>query len=573
MRKLQHNAQHGLFSVLLSNAPAGVLASLVLGSIAGLAYSCVIPLVLQSLQQPGRGSSASSTFVLHFGGRELPAPAIFLSLCLFVLVTRVASVTLLAHVTTDAMVDLRKRLYRRITQAPIQVLEQIGSARLLSALTTDVPKVVEGAALLPGIFISAATVVGLLGYLIYLDWNIFVFVMGAIVVGIVTYRIPFFFGERCYLRARERFDHLQEGMRGLIFGAKELKLDRMKREDFLAGELHLHENLYAGMQKRGDTLMIFATGYGDLICFFVIGIVTYGLASRFGLGTQATVGVVMALLYISSPLGVILNSIAPVMKGAIALRRIASLLDSLPIERSWQQQGRIDCQQLTLRGVSYRYPPPPKEERGFQVGPVDLDIRRGEVTFIVGGNGSGKSTLGKLLSLHYLPNAGQICFDGTAVTDLNREQCRQSIGAVYSDFHLFSRLFLDGERLAGAQQAIQRYLVELALHDKVQIDGGKFSTLALSDGQRRRLALLVTLLEERSIYVFDEWTADQDPRSREAFYTRILPQLKLMQKIVIVISHDDRYFPKADRVLRMHDGQLVGQSVTCAALPASAGLE
>jgi len=503
MSSAKHNPQRSLFSVLVTNAPNRVFVSLVLGTIAGLAYSLIIPLILLSLQpSPQRLLTPQDSAPVHFAGYEVLTPRFalaFLGVCLFVLATRVTSEALLVRVTTDAMVELRKSLYRRIAEAPIQALERVGASRLLSALTTDVPKVVAGAALLPSIFISVATVVGLLGYLIYLNRDIFVFVMAAIAVGILSYRIPFFLGDRWYAKARARFDHLQEGMRGLILGAKELKLDRGKRESFLAHELFGHESLYAHAQKRGDTLMTFAVGYGDLISFFVIGLVTYALANHYGLRTEHTVGVVMALLYISSPLGVILNAIAPAMNGAVSLRRVTVLLDELPVERSWQQAGRVDCQELTLRGVVYSHPAPRHEQRGFQVGPVDLVLRRGEVAFIVGGNGSGKSTLGKLISLHYLPDSGVICFDGKPVTDHNREQCRQSVGAIYSDFHLFERLFLDQQRLAAAQPVIERYLAELALDDKVAIEAGRFSTLALSDGQRRRLALLVTLLDERSI--------------------------------------------------------------------------
>jgi len=557
---------HSLFAILANNAPNRVFISLVFGIFAGLAYSMIIPLILLSLQPPAHrlldSVNPDAIYVFSFQINTPVFALAFLGICLFVLITRVASETLLVRVATDAMVDLRKQLYLRIANAPIQTLEHIGPSRLLSALTTDVPKVVNGASLLPAILISSATVMGLLGYLVYLNKNIFIFILGAIVIGIITYRIPFYFGDRYYTKARKYFDNLQQGMEGLIYGAKELKLNRSKRENYIDSDLHHFENKYGQTQKRAETLMTFAVSYGDLLSFFIIGIVTYGLAGYYGLNTQSTIGIVMALLYISSPLGVILNSLAPAMKAAVSLRNIRHLLSELPVEKSWHGDNPLTCRALTLSNIEYRHQSPVEGEKGFQVGPVDLTVRGGEIVFLVGGNGSGKSTLAKLISLHYFPSSGAIYFDDVAVTDVNREQHRQNIGAIYSDFYLFTRLYLEQEKLAAAEPLIQQYLHEFSLEDKVSIADGQFSTLALSDGQRRRLALLVAFLEDRSIYIFDEWAADQDPQSREIFYCKVLPELKRSGKMVIIISHDDRYFHTADRVLKMEDGQLVEDSYT-----------
>jgi putative ATP-binding cassette transporter len=108
-----------------------------------------------------------------------------------------------------------------------------------------------------------------------------------------------------------------------------------------------------------------------------------------------------------------------------------------------------------------------------------------------------------------------------------------------------------------APEVIAQYLRLLQLEDKVQIEAGRFSTLSLSDGQRKRLALLVCFLEDKDIYLFDEWAADQDPLFKEIFYYRILADLKRENKVVVVISHDERYFQVADKVLVMEHGRLV----------------
>jgi putative ATP-binding cassette transporter len=193
-------------------------------------------------------------------------------------------------------------------------------------------------------------------------------------------------------------------------------------------------------------------------------------------------------------------------------------------------------------------------EDSFQIGPIDLSIRKGEVTFLVGANGSGKSTLSKLITLHYLPDSGSVSFSGNVVTVENITSYRQKIFAIYSDYYLFDSLM--GELTDELVATANRYLVDLRLAGKVKIVNGRFSTLALSDGQRRRLALLVAVLEDRELYLFDEWAADQDPVFKEVFYARILPELRSRGKAILVISHDDRYFHVADRLLVMEQGLL-----------------
>ena len=193
--------------------------------------------------------------------------------------------------------------------------------------------------------------------------------------------------------------------------------------------------------------------------------------------------------------------------------------------------------------------------RAFVLGAIDLTFRRGELVFIVGGNGSGKSTFVKLLTGLYSPQAGDIRVDERVITDDSREWYRQHFSAIFSDFYLFDRLLgLDHSTLASQAS---RYLKELELDTKLRLEDGRFSTTALSHGQRKRLALLTALLEDRPIYVFDEWAADQDQHYREIFYRRLLLDLRARGKTVFVVSHDDRYYHLGDRILKLEYGALL----------------
>ena len=102
------------------------------------------------------------------------------------------------------------------------------------------------------------------------------------------------------------------------------------------------------------------------------------------------------------------------------------------------------------------------------------------------------------------------------------------------------------------------YLRYLELDQKVRVTEQRLSTTDLSQGQRRRLALLTAYLEDRPFYVFDEWAADQDPQYKEIFYTELLPELRARGKGVAVITHDDRHFQLGDRIIKLDDGKIVG---------------
>jgi len=206
----------------------------------------------------------------------------------------------------------------------------------------------------------------------------------------------------------------------------------------------------------------------------------------------------------------------------------------------------------------------------FELGPVSLALRAGEIVYLVGGNGSGKTTLAKLIAGLYEPERGQVLLDGEPVGGeaAGWDQYREQFSAVFTDFHLF-------DRLLGLEPALEargrELLAALDLAHKVQIEGGRFSTTELSRGQQMRLALLVACLEDRPVCVFDEWAADQDPVYKEVFYARILPELKARGKALLVVTHDDRYFHLADRVLKLEGGRLVSAPGEPAPLPREAG--
>lgn len=551
-----------LFALLTDTAPNKVFFSIILGALGGIAYSLLVPLILLSLQPSlsriMRPEFETSYWLFDTFEVSHPKQALFFfSVCLLILFCRSLSGTLMLQVGVDATVKLRKQIYRKIAKLPIQKLDQIGPSRLLTALNKDVADISNGASVIPNILVACTTFFGMLGFLIYLKLEVFFFVLATIIFGFITYQIPVALGSKFSMRGRDSFDGIQEGIRGLIYGAKELKLNKHKQQAFLQEELFNSEDKFSGSTKMGRTFMVFANTYSNLISFFTMGAVAYVMANYFTLSQDALLGSVMVLLYILGPITAMVGAMPGIVTAKVASRKLSGLFNEMTDEPGNEQQSdAIGCQrQLKLENVEYSHPALKNEENGFHIGPINLSLKRGEITYLVGGNGSGKTTLGKIISLHYIPSTGRIFFDDQAITDDNRDSCRQSISAIYSDFYLFTKLFGLAEN--GLDQRATELLKKLGLEEKVTIKNGSFSSTKLSDGQKKRLALLVSYLEDRPIYVFDEWAADQDPGFKEIFYHHILPDLKALNKMVVVITHDDRYFHLADKLVKLENGQIL----------------
>jgi putative pyoverdin transport system ATP-binding/permease protein len=276
------------------------------------------------------------------------------------------------------------------------------------------------------------------------------------------------------------------------------------------------------------------------------------------LSQQTLTGYVITTLYLMGPLAGVMASLSLFGRANIALRKVEKLGFSLA------EQATEEClvgrpgkdmlfERLELAGVTHSYHRE-QDDNHFVLGPINLTFRPGELVFLVGGNGSGKSTLAKIITGLYTPETGEIRLDGKPVTNGNRDDYRQLFSAVFGDFYLFDDLL--GLDPADLDAQAQEYLEQLHLHHKVKVKDGVFSTTALSQGQRKRLALLTAYLEDRPFYLFDEWASDQDPQFKDLFYTQLLPELKARGKTVLVITHDEKYFDAADRIIKLDYGKL-----------------
>jgi putative ATP-binding cassette transporter len=536
----------------------GMFAAILLtGILSGLANAGLIALINAKLSRPGGGPAV---LALSFAG-----------LCLVLPVCRFLSEICLIQLTQRTLSEVRMHLCREILSVPLRQLEDIGPGRVLATLTDDVASIAGALVSIPMFLMNLSMVIGGLVYLAWLSWWVLLSVLAAMVVGVLTYRYPTRKASQYFRRGRQHWDELIKHLRSLTEGIKELKLHRERRDSFVFQGLETVSQRLHRQGFLGSAMSAAGQSWGQILFFIAIGVLLFVVPSVRPVGSATLTGYALVLLYLMTPMQVILNTFPALSRASIALdaiERLGLTLSASTTERLSGVPEIAGWERLDLLGIRHSYPHEASVE-AFVLGPLNLSLRNGELVFIVGGNGSGKTTLAKLLVGLYTPESGELLLDGRAVTDENRDGFRQLFSAVFSDFYLFDTLFgLENPQL---ESRAEWYLRALLLDHKVRVREGAFSTLALSQGQRKRLALLTAYLEDRPIYLFDEWAADQDPQFKEVFYYHLLPELRARSKTVLVITHDDRFYGVADRLLKLDCGKLVydGQPAGLAVAPSS----
>ncbi len=503
----------------------------------------------------------------HAGRPTRVMIACFVALAVARLLTNFFAQVTLAHFSQRNSAALRRDLVGRILSVPLRQLEEIGAPRLMVALTEDVLTLTEAMLAIPTFAVNVAILLGGAIYLGYLSLSVLAVLIVFILLGAVAYRILIRSGFRHLYEARDEQDRLFKHFRALTEGIKELKLHRERRGVFLADNIHGCTERYKRHAVSAEMRFIFAHNWSHLLFFTLVGLILFLLPNVRNVSPQALTGYVVATLYLMGPLSGVLGSLSLFGRASAALRKI----DQLGITLA--QRAGDDCpislpppmptfDRLELLGVTHSYHRE-REDDHFLLGPINLTFRPGELVFLVGGNGSGKSTLAKVITGLYPPEQGVIRLNGRPVTEQNRDDYRQFFSAVFADYYLFDNLLgVSGRDL---DMQARDYLSQLHLDHKVKVVEGVLSTTQLSQGQRKRLALLNAYLEDRPFYLFDEWASDQDPLFKELFYTQLLPELKARNKTVLAITHDDKYFGLADRIVKLDYGQIVSEPISPAA--------
>ncbi|MDB6067617.1 MAG: cyclic peptide transporter [Pedosphaera sp.] len=484
--------------------------------------------------------------------------ACFATLTVARLISNFASQVLLVHYAQGAVSNLRRDLVRKILSVPLRQLEEIGSPGILVALTDDVFNITQALLGIPIITVNVAILIGGAAYLGWLSWEVLLGMMGLILVGVVSYRLLMKSAFRFLHLAREEEDRLYRQFRALTEGIKELKLHRNRRKSFMADNVQNSTEAFQKYNIAAEYRFVLAQNWSHLLFYVLVGLILFLLPAMQTISMQALTGYVITILYLMGPLAGVMSSFSLFGRANVALQKVEKLGVSLGASQIEDgavhaPQGELPFKKLELLDIvhSYRHE---REDANFVLGPMSLSFSPGELVFLVGGNGSGKSTLAKIITGLYFPEAGEIRLNGELIGTHNRDDYRQLFSALFSDFYLFDNLL--GINAPNLDDRAREYLDQFHLSHKVKVENGNLSTTAVSQGQRKRLALMTVYLEDRPIYLFDEWASDQDPQFKAVFYTELLPELKARGKTVIVITHDDKYFYIADRIIKLDYGRV-----------------
>ncbi|MEH6630602.1 MAG: cyclic peptide export ABC transporter [Halopseudomonas aestusnigri] len=451
---------------------------------------------------------------------------------------------------------LRQRIVGKIRKAPLRTIETVGHGELFAAVAQETNHLSQNLPLFVSAIQSAFLLVFCMLYIATLSLPSFV-----IVTTLLAWGLWIFWRRRVALNILLAKVYGYEAvmldtMESFTAGFQEIRLNADKNDGLFRQFTHVVdelENEVVGVAGRWVVLLQFSNAF----LYALVGVVIFVLPMFFDASTDVIYKIVAAVIFAIGPVTAITAATHLYAKAEIGLGHVYQLETRLDAAA---QTGALEPEtsrfivfnQIDFEKISFSYLDPDGKIL-FSTGPWNLQLKRGEVVFFVGGNGSGKSTAMKLMSGLYLPDSGRIAVDGAEVTEESAQEYRELFSAIFPDFHLFHQLHGLGD-IDPAQ--VTELIERMELTGKVSFENGRFSTLDLSTGQRKRLAMIASLLEDREIYLFDEWAADQDSHFREIFYDEILPTLKEQGKTIIAVTHDDRYWSRCDRRVMLDLGAM-----------------
>ncbi len=475
-------------------------------------------------------------------------------------------------IVESVMYKLRHRIADKIRHTELATLEATGTSPLYARLTQDTTYISNVSTTM----INAAQSAIMMSFtILYIGtisvWSFFI-VIAAISLGVAYYfsHSSSFWKAWAVVSVKEAA--FFEKLGHILQGFKEIKINRRKNEGVFDNYQIVNrevKKLRLGTQRSYNVMIVFSQSLFYILLGFILFILPHFHAEYSG----DVIKVTAAVLFMIGPFDSIMSSMQMFDTAGNAARNITDLEKQLEAElqknklsvASQNQPGAFEAlpyfDNIQFQNLSYSYPRTKQREHIFTVGPVNLSFRKGELIFITGGNGSGKSTFLKLLTGLYPPQTGQIVLDAEAdeqtaipITPINYQQYRNLFTTIFTDFHLFDKLY-------GVEQVnpvlVNRVLQNMELPaEKTSYKEGAFTSLQLSSGQKKRLALSTAIIEDKPIYIFDEVAADLDPEFRDKYYYELLPELKERGKTVVVVSHDRHYWTVPDRLFEMRNGEI-----------------
>jgi putative ATP-binding cassette transporter len=463
------------------------------------------------------------------------------------------------NIIEDILNGIRLRISDKIRRTDLQNVESIGKATIYNCMTQELSMVSQMSIYLIQAMQSAVL-------LIFITIYVAILSKVAVVLVVILVTIGFFVLHKKDKIVLAKLQDTNKAdikyfmtLTDILDGLKEIKLNRKKSSDLFDVYGKISDNVKS---LKIDVGHLFAQNivFSQSFIFLTLGAIVFVLPQFQGTLSDDVLSTTTAMLFAIGPLGSLISTLPYYEKVNLSVKNIFNLEKELDMKVNYdeiQPQNDFNCfsgfKKIVVDNLYFEYLKGQKRD-SFSVGPFNLELRRGETVFVIGGNGSGKTTMLKALTMLYKPNSGSIYVDDKLVDNTNFHDYRELYSAIFNDFHLFEKLY--GIKGIGPEK-VSELLKLMKIEGKTDFCDNGFTEINLSTGQRKRLALIVSILEDKPVYIFDEWAADQDPTFKDFFYDKLLKKLKAADKTVIAVSHDDRYFHLADRIIKLDYGKLI----------------
>lgn len=428
-----------------------------------------------------------------------------------------------------------------------------------SALVFDVDVLTQASLNIIVFLTSAITTIACLAYMAVLSMPLFLLTLGVSALGVIVYQVGTIGNNKKFTKTREYESKFMFYFNSILNGFKEIKINPSNGNNILKNKINpIANNSY---ENNTGAFVGFLNNQtiGQVLFYVLIASILLFFSVRLNISSSVTINFLFILMALLAAIEAIMVLLPGLMRAKVSMNRLVNLRKDIVTDINASKEYTVTKEEfdsISLKNISYRYEDANKEVT-FEIGPISLHIEKNDVIFIYGGNGSGKTTLVMSLLGLQEPHAGTFYFNGVPVTEETMKKYKSLYSVVFNDFYLFDEFYSVKQLDVDKANA---YLQLFEIEEKVSITDNHFSTIELSTGQRKRLALITALLENKPVLVLDEWAADQDPHFRRKFYQEIIPVLKEDGFTIIAITHDDAYYHHADKLYKMEYGQLIDES-------------
>ena len=481
----------------------------------------------------------------------------------------------LAWASNRAMVELREAMFSRLLDAQPALFTRHSASNLINTLTFEVQ---NGATQLVNslqtLLRDSLVLVALLGYLLWTNWQLTLFVAVlfpalALVMRVLSRRL-----HRLTVESQKATDALAYVVEENVLAWRIVRLHGAERTE--AQRFGRVSESLRRLSIKATAAASTMTPLTQMVAAVALSAVIVVALWQSGQGDNSAgtfVAFITAMLMLVAPIKHLSEVAGPITRGLAALDRGVTMIDQSPPEVSGGFDPGRSAGHVELRGVSLRY----REDQPPALDGLTLELRPGETVALVGPSGAGKSTLVNLLPRFLEPTAGVLVLDGTPLPEWNVQALRRQFALVSQDVVLFNGSVAANVTL-GAQadpDRVREALRAANLLDFVEgMPRGIDSMIGhngseLSGGQRQRLAIARAIYKDAPILILDEATSALDSESE-----RLVQQAleRLMQgRTSLVIAHRLSTIERADRIVALENGRVAEQG-THAELLAGGGL-